>query len=244
MVGISALTLAAGGPAAGLYEIPGLSAFRSLAEGMANRPEGDQGDQVIAVQPADQSEGDQILAVQTDEDRYASQEESEKGQTPSEPQGEAENSEKPALDSGSSVPELASVEPPPETQYVAKPIANPFLPSTQPKAKSSRESDTSTSSTLPTRTGETKGDSSSTKNTAEQSQPRSLRPDSSKSTFGTSAQLTDFSKDEADNREEAQEEREEAREQSVEQAEEAAEEREEAREEAKERLKKRDRPDR
>jgi tRNA A-37 threonylcarbamoyl transferase component Bud32 len=230
IVGISALTLAAGGPAAGLYEIPGLPVFRSLAEGMANHPEGNQG---LPVQTADQAEEDQALAAQTDEGRYGSQEESEKKQIPNEPQSEAENSKDPALDSGSSVPELASVEPAPETQHVTKPTASPLPSSTQPKAKPSRGSGTSTSSTSPTRTGATKG-GSPPKNIAEQSQPKSIRQDSSESTSGTSAL---FGKDEPANREEAQEE----------QAEGAAEVKEEVREGAKERLNKEggsSRPDR
>jgi eukaryotic-like serine/threonine-protein kinase len=234
IVGISALTLAAGGPAAGLYEIPGLPVFRSLAEGMANHPEEDQ---VLPVQADDHPEEDQVLPVQKEEGRYASQEESEKDKTPSESQGAVENFEDSALDSGSSVPELASVEPAPETQHVVKPTASPLSPSTQPKAKSSRGSGTSTSSTSPTRKGETKGSSPLAKNIAEQSQPKSLLQNSSQKTSGNSADLTEFSKDKADNREGAQEEREEAREQAEEQAEDAAEEKEEAREEAKERLK-------
>lgn len=225
--------LAAGGPAAGLYEIPGLPALRSLAEGMANQPEGDQ---VLPVQTEDHPEGDQVLAVQTGAGRYASQEESEKEQTPSEPQGEAENPEELALDSESSVPELASVELSPETQHVIKPTASP-LSSSQPKAKSSRESGTSTSSTSPTLTGGTEGGSPPAKNIAEQSQPKSSQQISSQKTSGTSAQLTEFSKDEAANREEAQEERDDTREQAEEQAEEVAEEKEKAREGAKERPK-------
>ena len=241
IAGISALTLAAGGPAAGLYEIPGLPTFRSLAEGIARQP---QEDPVLPMQTEDQPEEDLVLPVQTDEGRYASQEESEKEMAPSEPQSEAENSEDPALDSESSVPELASVEPAPETQHVIEPTASPLSSSTQPKAKSSRGSGTSTSSTSPTRTGETKGSSPPAKNIAEQSQPKNPRQNSSQKSSGTSAQLTEFSKDQAANREAAQEEREEAREQAEEQAEEAAEEKEEAQEEAKERLKKRDRPDR
>jgi hypothetical protein len=215
--------------------------FRSLAEGIANYPEEDQ---VLPVQADDQPEEDLVLPVQTDEGRYASQEQSEKEQPPSEPQGEVENIEDPALDTESSVPALASVEPAPETQHVIEPTASPLSSSTQPKAKSSRGSDVSTSSTSPTRTGETKGSSPPAKNIAEQSQPKSLRQNSSQKPSGTSAQLTEFSNDEATNREEAQEKREEAREQAEDQAEEAAEEKEEAREEAKDRLKKRDGTDR
>jgi serine/threonine protein kinase len=217
IVGISTLTLAAGGPAAGLYEIPWLPAFRSLAEGLANQPEEDL-----------------ILPAQTDEGRYASPEESEKEKSPSEPQGEADNSEEPALDSESSISELASGASAPETQHVTEPAASTLSSSTQRKAKSSRGSDTSTSSTSPTRTEGTKGGSPPARNTAEQSEPKSLRQNSSERTSGTSVR---FSKDEVANREEAQEEREEAREQAEDQAEEAAEEKEEAREEAKERQK-------
>jgi serine/threonine protein kinase len=215
VVGISALTLAAGGPAAGMYQIPWLSDLRSLAEGIANQPEENL-----------------VLPAQTDEGRYASQEESEKEKTPSESQGEDKNSEKPALDSESSASELASGASAPETQHVTEPTTSTLSSSTQPKAKSSRGSDTSTSSTSPTRTGGTKGGSPSAKNTAEQSEPKSLRQNSS----GASVRLGE---DAAANREEAQEEREEAREQAEEQAEEAAEEKAEAREEAKERQKKR-----
>jgi hypothetical protein len=187
------------------------------------------------LQTADQAEGDQALAAQADEGRYASQEESEKKQIPNEPQGEAKNSEDPALDSGSSVPELASVEPAPETQHVIKPTASPLSSSTQPKAKSSRGSGTSTSSTSPTRTGVTKGSSPPAKNTSGQSQPKSIRQNSSESTSGTSAL---FGNDEPANQDEAQEQQEEAREQAEEQAEEAAEVKEEARDEAKEQLNK------
>jgi serine/threonine protein kinase len=229
VVGISALTLAAGGPAAGMYQIPWFPELRSLAEGIANQPEENL-----------------VLPAQTDEGRYASQEESEKEKTPSEPQGEDNNSEKPALDSESSASELASGASAPETQHVTEPTTSTLSSSTKPKAKSSRGSDTSTSSTSATRTGGTKGGSPPAKNTAEQSEPKSLRQNSSERTSGASVRLGE---DAAANREEAQEEREEAREQAEEQAEEAAEEKAEAREEAKERqkkkrLKKRDRSDR
>jgi hypothetical protein len=227
--------LAAGGPAAGLYEIPGLSsAFRSLAEGIANQPEEGL---VLPMQTGDESEEELVLPAQTGEVRDASQEVSEKEKTPSEPQGETENVEVPALGSGSSAPELASVEPAPEAQHVIQAPASPLTSSTQPKATPSYGSGTSTSSTSPTRAGGTKGGSPPAKNIAEQSQPKSPRQNSSQKTSGNSAQLTEFSKNEAANREEAQEEREEAREQAEEQAEEAAEEHEEAREEIKERLK-------
>jgi hypothetical protein len=228
IVGISALTLAAGGPAAGLYEIPWLTELHSLAEGMANQPEENL-----------------VLPAQPDEGGYASQEESETQKTPSEPQGEANNSEELALNSNNSVSELSSGASAPETQHVTEPTASTLSLSTQPKAKSSRGTDTSTSSTSPTRTKGTKGGSPPAKSTAQQSEPKTLRQSSSEKTSGTSVR---FSKDEAANQEEAQEEREEAREQAQEQAEEAAEEKEEAQEEAKERekkrLKKRDRPDR
>jgi serine/threonine protein kinase len=217
IVGISALTLAAGGPAAGLYEIPWLPKLRSLAEGIANQPDENL-----------------VLPAQTDEGWYASQEESEKEKTPNEPQGEAKNSEEPALDSESSVSEFASAESAPETQHVTEPTTSALSSSTQPKAKTSRGSDTSTSSTSPTRTGRTKGGPPSAKNTAEQSESKSLRQNSSERTPGASG---GFSKDAAANPEEAKAEREEAREQAEEQAEEAAEEKEEAREEAKERQK-------
>src|SRR5215207_4979413 len=218
IVGISALTLAAGGPAAGLYEIPWLPELRSVAEGMANQPEEDL-----------------VLPAQTDEGRYASQEESEKEKTPSERQGEAENSEEPALDSESSVSELASGESAPEVQHLTEPTASALSSSTQPEAKSFSGSDTSTSSTSPTPTEGTKGGSPPAKNTAEQSEPKSLRQNSSERISGISVR---FSKDKAANREEAQEEWEEAREQAKEQAEEVAEDKQEAREEAKERQKK------
>ncbi len=227
IVGISVLTLAAGSPAAGLYEIL-WPPERSVVEGMANQPEEDL-----------------VLPAQPDEGRYASQEESEKEKTPSEPQGEAANSKEPALDSESSVSELASGESAPEAQHLTEPTASALSSSTQPEAKSSPGSDTSTSSTSPTSTGGTKGGSPPAKNTAEQSEPKSLRQNSSERTSSTSV---GFSKDEAANREEAQEEREEAWEQAEEQAEEAAEEKEEAQEEAKERqekrLTKRDKSDR
>jgi serine/threonine-protein kinase len=246
IVGILALTLAAGGPAAGLYEIPGLPALRSLTEGVANQPEGDQvlpvqkadqleGDQVLSTQTEDQPAGDQVLATQTDEGRYASQEESEKKQTPNEPQVEAKSSEDPALDSGSSIPKLASGEPAPETQHYIEPTASPLASSAQPKTKPSRGNDTSTSSDTPTRTVVTKRGSAPAKNIAEQSQPKSSRPNSAESTSGTSAQL---GKDEPVNQDEAQEQQEEAQEEAKEQAEEAAEEKEEAQEEAKEQLNK------
>ena len=218
IVGISVLTLAAGGPAAGLYEIPWLPELRSGAEaGIANQPEEDL-----------------VLPTQPGEGRYASQEESEKEKTPSEPQGEAANSKEPALDSESSVSEPASTESAPEAQHVTEPTASALSAAIQPEAKSYPGSDTSTSSTSPTPTGGTKGDSPPAKTTAEQSEPKSLPQTSAERTSGPSVR---FSKDEAANREEAQEEREVAREQAKEQAEEAAEEKEEAREEAKERQK-------
>ena len=126
---------------------------------------------------------------------------------------------------------LASGESAPETPHLTEQTAGTLLSSTQPKAKSSRGSDTSPSSTSPTRTGGTKDGPPPVKNTAKQSEPRSLRQNSSERTSGASVR---FSKDAAANREEAQEEREEAREQAEEQAEEAAEAKEEAREETKE----------
>jgi hypothetical protein len=218
VVMISALTLAAAGPAAGLYKIPWLPEPRSLAEGIV-----------------DPSEENLVLPAQTDEGRYASQEESETKKTPSETQGKAENSEKPALDSRTSASELASGESAPETQQLTEQTSGTLLSSTQPKAKSSRGSDTSTSSTSPTPTGGTKEGSPPAKNTAKQSEPRSLRQNSSARTSDTSVR---FSEDAAASSEEAQEEREEAREQAKEQAEEATEEKEEAREEVKERHKK------
>jgi serine/threonine protein kinase len=227
IVGISALTLVAGGPAAGLYEVPWLPELRSLAEGMANQPEENL-----------------VPPTQPEEGGYASQVESETEKTPSEPQGEADNSEELALNSNNSVSELASGASAPETQHVAEPTASTLSLSTQPKVKSSRGTDASTSSTSPTRTKGTKGGSPPVKNTAQQTEPEGFRQNSSEKTSGTSVR---FSKDEAANREEAQEEREEAREQAEEQAEEAAEEKEEAQEEVKEREikrpKKRDRSD-
>jgi hypothetical protein len=182
---------------------------------------------------ANQPEEDLVLPAQPDEGRYASQEESEKEKTPSEPQGEAANSKEPALDNESSVSELASGESAPEAQHLTEPTASALSSSTQPKVGSSRGSDISTSSASPTRTEGTKEDSPP-KNTAEQSEPKSLRQKSPERTPGTSVP---FSKEEAANREKAQEDREEAREQAEEQAEEAAEEKKEAREEAKERQK-------
>ena len=217
LVVTSALTLATGGLAAGLYEAPWLPELRSLTEGVANQPEEDL-----------------VLPAQTDEGRYASQEEPGKEKTPSASQGEAENSEELAFDSESSVSELASGESAPETQNAIEPTASTLASSTQPKVGSSRGSDISTSSASPTRTGGTKEDSPP-KNSAEQSEPKSLRQNSSERASDISVR---FSKDKAANREEAQEEREEAQEQAEEQAEEAAEEKEEALEEAKERQKK------
>ena len=223
IVGITVLTLAVGGPAAGLYKIPWLPELRSVVEGVVNQPEENL-----------------IIPAQPDEGGYASQEEAEKEKTPSGQQGEAENSKEPAPVSESPVSELASAEFAPEAQHVTEPTTSALSSSTQPEAKSLPGNDISTSSASPTPTGSTKGGSSPAKSPAEQSEPKSLRQNSPERTPGTSVR---FSKDEAANREKAQEDREEAREQAEEQAEEAAEEKEEAREEAKERQKAADKRD-
>jgi tRNA A-37 threonylcarbamoyl transferase component Bud32 len=228
IIGITVLTLAAGGPAAGLYEIPGLPALISLTEGVAYQPKGDQA--LAVLQTEDQPEGDQALAAQTDEGQYAAQEESEKEQTPSEPQGEAENPEEPALDSGNSTPDLAGGEPAPETQYPNNPPDSPLSSSHQPEAKSSHGNSTSTSPTSSTRTGATKGGSPPAKSIAEQTQPKSPRQDSSESISGTSAQ---FGKGSVANPEVAQVQQEVARGQAEDQSVEASEVKKDARVEAK-----------
>jgi serine/threonine protein kinase len=176
IVGVSMLSLAAGGPAAGLYEIPGLPAIYSLAEKIANRPEENL-----------------TLPAQADEGQYASQDEAEVddgGSADPEPSSETSAS---GFASGATHTT--------ETQQGAASATSDAPSSTWPRETShTLEGDLSYSLTSPTsdptRAEKPKAGSLPAGTTSENSKSEGLRQESQKT--GTSSTPVRFTEDAGD----------------------------------------------